>query len=150
MNKAIEVFNEIEQKIYKDENGKFVNRYFLNKTLFDLYNRNEGLAQKHLLQAFEVLEKENNITSIAKEYWWKRFGSVVLDLGYGSWLLSILENEGYDIVLSPYYTAIQALEIEKQDSKNGQRDAEIYLKNRAIEISDPARIIIERIRKYMD
>jgi len=150
MNKAIELFNEIEQEINKDKNKKFVNRYFLNKTLFDLHNRNEGLAKEHLLQAFEVLEKENNIASIAKEYWWRRLASVVLDLGYGSWLLAILEEKGYDIVLSPYYTAIQALEIEKQDSKNGERDAEIYLKNRAVEISEPAREIIKKIRKYMD
>ena len=71
-------------------------------------------------------------------------------MGYGTWMLTILEENGYDIVLSPYYTAIQALEIEKQDSKNGQRDAEIYLKNRAVEISEPARMIIEKMRKYMD
>ena len=29
-------------------------------------------------------------------------------------------------------------------------DAEIYLKNRAIEISEPARMIIEKMRRYMD
>jgi len=52
-------------------------------------------------------------------------------------------------VLSPYYTAIQALEIEKQDSKNGKKDAEIYLKNRAVEISEPARIIIEKIKSKL-
>ena len=150
MNKAIEVFNDIEQEINKDENKEFLNRYFLNKTLFDLHNRNEGLAKEHLLQAFEVLEKENKLSSMANETCWRRLASVVLDLGYGSWLLAILENEGYDIVLSPYYTAIQALEIEKQDSKNGQRDAEIYLKNRAVEISEPAREIIKKIRRYME
>ena len=87
---------------------------------------------------------------MANEYWWIRFGYVVIKLGYGSWLLEILEEKGYDIVLSPYYTAIQALEIEKQDSKNGKADAEIYLKNRAVEISEPARKIIKRIRKYID
>ena len=150
MNKAIEVFNEIEQEINKDENKKFLNRYFLNKTLFDLHNRNEGLAKEHLLQAFEALEKENKLSSMANETCWRRLASVVLDLGYGSWLLAVLEEKGYDIVLSPYYTAIQALEIEKQDSKNGQRDAEIYLKNRAVEISEPAREIIKKMRNYMD
>jgi hypothetical protein len=58
-------------------------------------------------------------------------------------------NIYYNIVLSPYYTAIQALEIEQQDGKNGKGNAEIYLKNRAVEISDPARIIVERIKKYL-
>jgi len=146
-NKAIEVFNEIEQEINKNENKEFVSCYFLHKTLFELHKQNQGIAKELLLQAFE---KEDNISSIANGYWWTIFGSVVLDLGYGSWLLAILEEKGYDIELSPYYTAIQALTIEKQDSKNGQKDAEIYLKNRAIEISEPARMIIEKMRKYMD
>jgi hypothetical protein len=57
-----------------------------------------------------------------------------------------LEEKGYDVVLSPYYTAIQALEIENQDSKNGKENAEIYLNNRAVEISEPARKIVEKIR----
>jgi hypothetical protein len=147
--KAIEVFNEIEQDIAKDENRKFVSRYYLHKTLFELHDKNQGSAREYLLQAFETLMKENRISSIANEYWWTRFGSVVIDLGYGSWLLAVLEEKGFNIVLSPYYTAIQALEIEKQDSKNGQKDAEIYLKNRAVEISEPARMIIERMRKYI-
>jgi hypothetical protein len=114
-----------------------------------LYNQNKGLAKDYLLQAFEVLEKENKISSVASEYWWERFGSVVIGLGYGSWLLAVLEEKGYDVVLSPYYTAIQALEIEKHGGKNG-KGAETYLKNRAVEISDTARKIIENIRKYMD
>ena len=150
INKAKELFNEVDQEINKDKNKKNVSRYYLHKTLFELYNQNIGLATEHLLHAFEILEKENKLSSIANEYWWMRFGYVVINLNYGSWLLAILEEKGYDVVLSPYYTAIQALEIEKQDSKNGQKNAEIYLKNRAVEISEPARIIIEKIRKYMD
>jgi hypothetical protein len=90
------------------------------------------------------------LNDIANEICWTRFGYVVNKLGYGSWLLAILEEKNYDIVLSPYYTAIQSLKIEKQDSKNGKEEAEIYLKNRAIEISEPAREIIKKIRKYVD
>ena len=148
--KAIGLFNEIKQEINKDENKGFVSRYHLHQALFELHNQNQGLAKDYLSQAFEILENENKISSIANVYWWTRFGSVVLDLGYGSWLLAILEEKGYDIELSPYYTAIQALEIEKQESKNGQKDAEVYLKNRAVEISEPARKIIDRMKKYMD
>jgi len=150
MNKAIEIFKEIEQKINNDENKKFVSRYYLHKTLFELHNQNKGLAKGYLSQSFEVLEKENKIAFIANKYWWARFGSVVLDLGCGSWFSNILEEKGYNTVLSPYYTAIHSLEIEKQDSKNGKEEAETYLKNRAIEISEPAREIINTIRKYME
>ena len=52
----------------------------------------------------------------------------------------------FDKILSPYFVAVQALEKEQKESKE---KAEIYLKNRAIEISEPARMIIEKIRKYM-
>jgi len=150
MNKAKELFKEIEQEINNDENKKFLSRYYLNKTLFELHNQNKGLAKEDLLQAFAVLENENKILSMANEYWWRRFGSVVIELGYGSWLLAILEEKGYDIVLLPYYTAIQALEIEKIDSKNGKKESETYLKNRAVEVSEPARAIIKKMRNYMD
>jgi hypothetical protein len=48
--------------------------------------------------------------------------------------------------LSPYYTAIKALEIELKDSKNRIENAEIYLKNKAMEISGLAKKIIEEIK----
>ena len=144
--RGIHSLSEFLECLYGEE--RMIQNENLHKALFDLHKQNQGLAKEHLLQAFEVLEKENKIASVANEYWWERFGYTVIKSGYASWFLAILEEKGYNIVLSPYYTALQALEIEKQDSKNGQKDAEIYLKNRAIEISEPARIIIERIRKY--
>ena len=135
---------EIDQND-KMDNIKHLSHYYLHKTLFELYDQNTGLAKDYLTQAFGVLEKEYGISSMANENLWMGFGSIVIGLGQGSWLLSILEEKGYDNILSPYYTAIQALEIERQ---NNEKDAEIYLGNRALEISDPARTIIERIRKY--
>ena len=150
MDKAIELFNLINDKTINESGNKnFICRYYIEKTLFELHTQNQGIAKEFLLQAFEILEKENKLLSMANEYWWVRFGNIVLDLSYGSWLLDILEEKNYDIILSPYYTAIQALEIEKQDSKNGEKDADIYLKNRAIEVSEPARIIIEKIKAYI-
>ncbi|MCL2103496.1 MAG: tetratricopeptide repeat protein [Kiritimatiellaeota bacterium] len=146
---ALELFKEIEQVIHEDENKKIMGCYHLHKALFELHDQNKGLAKEHLSRAFAVLEEEDRLATVAKNYWWTRFGGVVIDLGYGAWLLEILEEKGYDVALSPYYTALQALELEKQDPKNGAKDAEIYLKNRAVEISEPARMIIETIRKSM-
>jgi tetratricopeptide (TPR) repeat protein len=149
MEKAIELFNSIdENKINENENKYFVCDYYLHKALFELHKNNSGLAREHLLQAFEIMDKEEEITSIANMYWWVRFGSAVIKLDYGSWLISILEEKGYDIVLSPYYTAIKVLEIEK-DSKTKKNDAKTYLKNRAVEISDTAEAFIEKFNKYM-
>jgi hypothetical protein len=68
-------------------------------------------------------------------------------LHYGKWFLDILTENGFDKILSPYFVAVQALEIEQKVSKE---KAEIYLKNQAIEKSEPARMMIEKIRKYLD
>jgi tetratricopeptide (TPR) repeat protein len=148
MDMAVELFNSIDRN-KTNENKTFSFRYHLHKTLFELYKKNNGLAREYLLQAFEIYENEEEISSIANKYWWIRFGSVVIKLCCGSWLLAILKEKHYDNILSPYYVAMQALEIEQQDSKKGKENAEIYLKNRAIEISDPANIIIEKMRNYM-
>jgi len=151
MDNALEIFKSIkEEDVNQNEEKELVCRFYLHKTLFDLYEQNKGIAKENLLRAVEVLEDEQKIWFIANEYWGARFASVVIKLGYGSWLLKILEEKGYDVVLSPYYTAIQALEIEKQDRKNGKEGAEVYLNNRAVEISEPAKEIVEKIRKYMD
>ena len=150
MDKAVKLLNSIkEEDLNFVENNDYVSYYYLNKTLFELYKRNEGLAREYLLQAFGVLEENGKLSSLANMHFWAKFASVIIDLGYSSWLLSFYEEKGYDIVLSPYYTAIKTLEIEKQDSKNGKEVAEIFLNNIAIEISDPARIIISKIRKHM-
>jgi len=145
--KAISLFNSIdENKINEKGNKYFAYCYYLQKTLFELYSQNNGLAREYLIKAFEICEKEDNITSIANKDWWIKFGSVIINLDCGSWLISILEEKGYNIVLSPYYTAIQALEIEQQ---YGKKEAEIYLNNRAVEISGPAKEIVEKMKKYM-
>jgi len=123
---------------------------YLNKAEFELYNQNRGLAKDYLLQAFKIIEKHFELATISNGYWWIKFSGVVIKLSHAFWLLDILEEKGYDVELSPYYTAIKALEIESQDRKNGKDEAAIYLNNRAIEISDPAREIVEKIRKYMD
>ena len=146
--KGVQSLSECMECLYGPE--RTMQEDNLQKTLFELYNQNRGLANEYLSQAFEALEKEGKISSMANDYWWTRFGSVVIDLNCGSWLLEFFEEQGYDVVLSPYYTAIQALEIEKQDAKNGQKDAEIYLRNRVVEISEPARLICKKMRNYVN
>ncbi|GHT42538.1 hypothetical protein AGMMS49965_14260 [Bacteroidia bacterium] len=118
---------------------------YLNKAILELYKRNEGNAKKQLIK---LLTPNSEITKNNQAEWY-HFASICLNLNYGEWLLKILEEKGYDSAWSPYNTAIKALEIEKQDSKNGQKIAEIYLKNRAVEISEPARVIIEKMKQYM-
>ena len=139
ISEAKDLFNKIKDTLETDDRS-------LQEALFELHNRNEGSAKEYLSKALQIIDNELPKSTMSD---WYYFAAICLNLNYGSWFLAILGENGYDVKLSPYYTAIQALEIERQDSKNGQKDAELYLKNRAIEISEPARMIMEKIRKYM-
>lgn len=110
--------------------------YWLNKVLFELYKRNEGIAKDYIEKAFKRIEK--TLPFNTQDDWW-RFGAVAIKLRYGNWLLSILEENGFDTVLAPYYVAIKALT---------EKDSEGYLNSKAVEIRDPARKIMEIMQKY--
>ncbi len=133
MNKLVEsenYFNKLKiDKVVEDS-------YWLNKSLFELYKRNEGIAKENLEKAFEQIH--NSLPENTQDDWW-RFGAVVVKLGYGNWLLSILEENGFDTILAPYYVAIKALT---------EKDSEGYLNSKAVEIRDPARKIMEIMKKY--
>ena len=113
-----------------------IDSYWLNKSLFELYKRNEGIATDSLMKALEVVK--NGFNENTQDDWW-RFGGVVVKLGYGDWFLSILENNGFDIVLSPYYVAIKAM---------GEKEPEAYLNSKAVELREPARKLMKIMKKY--
>jgi tetratricopeptide (TPR) repeat protein len=110
--------------------------YWLNKTLFDLYNKNEGFAKENLNKALSYFKNEfPNNTQVD----WYRFAAVATKLGYGKWFLNILEEKSYDVILAPYFVAIKAV---------NEPDKEKYLNSKAIEITEPARKIIEIMQRY--
>ena len=143
MQKAETMMNTIESEINWDESGSYADAFWLNKALFELYEKNGGVAKEYLITALNFVKDKlpQNTQNI-----WQRFAVITIGLNYGSWLLDVLKETGYDVMLSPYYAATQALEIEKQKNKE---KAERYLKNKAIEISEPARIIIKKMKIYM-
>jgi len=62
-NKAIELFNSIkEEDIENGENKDFTCLFYLNKTLFEIYKQNKDIAKKYLIQAFEVIEEEYQLS----------------------------------------------------------------------------------------
>jgi tetratricopeptide (TPR) repeat protein len=133
---AKELFNEIKNQIEPED------RRFLQEVLFELHNRNEGIAKDYLLQALQVIEKALPKSTINS---WSYFAAICLELKYGEWLLKILSDGGFDKILAPFYVAIQAMEIERQENAE---QSDVYLNNRAVEIAEPAREIIKRIKKY--
>lgn len=126
------------EKIFKElkEEKDFEDSYWLNKSLFELYKKNQGLAKDHLLKSFERIN--NQLPNNTQDDWW-RFGGVVTKLNYGNWLLQILEENDFDTILAPYYVAIKALT---------EKDSEGYLNSKAVEIREPARKIMEIMKKY--
>ena len=147
-NIAIELFNSLnEEDIENDENKDFIYIFYMHKTLFELYEKNEDTAKKYLMQTFELIEKENQLSFMTDDNWWLKVSSVIIKLGYGSWLLEILEEKGYDIVLSTFYISVQTLILEQQNLNNEQKEANYV--NEKIEINESIKLIIEKIRKYM-
>lgn len=130
LNEAKDLFDSLEvSKEIEDS-------YWLNKSLFELYNRNEGIGKEYLVNALRKLN--DCLPEMTQDDWW-RFGAVVNKLGYGNWLLQILEENEYDTILAPYYVAIKALT---------EMDSEGYLNSKAVEIREPARKIMEIMKKY--
>lgn len=113
-----------------------VDSYWLNKTLFELYKQNKGIANDYILKALEKIK--DLLPQNTQDDWW-RFGAVASKLGYGKWFTDILEEKGFDIVLSPYYVAIKAM---------NEKDTDGYLNSKAVEIREPARKIMEIMKSY--
>jgi tetratricopeptide (TPR) repeat protein len=111
--------------------------YYLNFALFHLYEKNSGLAEKDLDKALKCINQEFPITT--QDDWW-RFAAVTLNLKYGDWLVEILENAGYNKIISPYYEAVKSLTYE---------EPEAYLESKAVEIKNAALIVLAKIRAFM-
>jgi hypothetical protein len=111
--------------------------HWLQESLFALYDKNEGIATAYLQKALALIE--NNLPSQTEDDWW-RFAAVVHQLAYSPWLSTQLEKTGMDVVLTPYYVAINAL---------AAKDSEGYLNSKAVEIREPARMIVEKIKFFL-
>lgn len=130
LQKAEELFNTIQPDHADD-------RYWLDKALLELHKRNEGLAKENLLKAFGCIQ--SGLPSDSQAYWWY-FGAIATKLQYGNWLLSILEENGYDSILAPYYVALKYM---------NAKDPEGYLNSKAVEIKEPAMKLIKIMKEFI-
>jgi tetratricopeptide (TPR) repeat protein len=113
-----------------------VDSYYLNSVLFNIYEKNVGLAEKNVYRAFNAIGDKLPLTT--QDDWW-RFAAVANKLGYNSWLLDCLEKKGYDKILAPYYVAITALSMDNESA---------YLGSKAMEIRNAAKIVLKKIKEY--
>ncbi|WP_373331470.1 tetratricopeptide repeat protein [Salmonirosea aquatica] len=111
--------------------------YWLNASLFALYDKNLGIAEKHLLQALHYTE--GKLPPNTQDDWW-RFAAVSINLGYGQAILEVLQQNGYDVILRPYFVAIQSLVA---------KDSTAFLNSIAAEVREVAADLAERIKRFM-
>lgn len=128
---ALRIFENIK------EYGDYEDSYFLHATLFELYKHNKGIATEFLEKVLSFIE--NGFSEETQDDWW-RFGATTTKLGYNKWLLNVLKEKGFDIISAPYFIAIEAL---------AEKDTKAYLNSKAVEIREPAKIIVETMKKYM-
>ncbi|WP_221307367.1 tetratricopeptide repeat protein, partial [Rhabdobacter roseus] len=131
LNKAKALFSEMK------EPAEFIDSYWLNASLFALYDKNLGIATTHLLQALQITK--GTLPATTQDDWW-RYAAVTVRLGYGQAILDALQEHGYDLLLRPYYVAIQSLLV---------KDSNAFLDSIAVEIREVAADLAERIRRYM-
>lgn len=120
----------------KPEDG-LTDSYYLHSTLFAFYEKNLGIAS---LEFQKALEQTNGKFSLNTQDDWHRFAAVAHKLGYAHEVLQTLEKTGYDIQLRPYYVAIKAL---------GEKDSKAFLNSIAVEVREPAAVIMEKIKRYL-
>lgn len=111
--------------------------YWLNQAIFDLYAKNEGIAEENLQKALTKIEKQ--LPPNTQDDWW-RFGAVVSKIGYTTWFLTILEKQGFDVILAPYYVAVKAMT---------ETNPMAYLNSKAVEIREPAQKLMEMMSNYI-
>lgn len=131
LEEAEKLFNTMEC----DDDFKDI--YYLNKAMFELYKRNEGIAGDYLAQALDAVP--DGLREDTQDDWW-RFGGTVLKLGYGKWLTTALSDKGFDTKLAPYYAALVALQ---------QKNIQASLNTVAVEIREPASKLVDTMKKYM-
>lgn len=128
LNEAKSLFDKLDIDISSDT-------YWLNKSLFALYERNEGIATEYVTGALNLINSGFNTDTLVD--WW-RFAAIVFKLGFNDWLVRMLKDGGYDVILAPYVIALEAL---------GLKHVEDFLNSKAVELREPAKIILEKIKK---
>lgn len=128
LEKAEKIFGEI------GEEERETDRYQLNLALFELYKKNKGLASEYLKNALNALP---DTLTTEKMYLWIYFAKIVLRMQEASWLTERLEEEGFHILLAPYYHAIKLFT---------KKNPESYLDTIAKEIRDIAQEMVQKMK----
>lgn len=121
----------------KKENN-VLDSYYLNEALFALYDANLGLAEDNLRDA--ISSSHNELSNDTEDDWF-RSASVFLKLGYGDNMLKVLFEKEWNVIMRPFYVAIEA--ITKSDEM-------LFLNSISVEVREPALEIIKKIKNHLN
>jgi hypothetical protein len=127
---------QLESVSSRKDNEQIENNGLLN-AIKAMQDKNFGIASNAIAEYFGH-DSKFNYKSAATDL--SQFAAIVVMLGYGHEVLSTLEKTGHNIILRPYYEAIKAL---------GEKDSMAYLNSVAVEVREPAAMIMEKIKRYM-
>jgi tetratricopeptide (TPR) repeat protein len=130
LKEAKEIFESIP------DNTELKDCHFLNEALFAYYEKNAGIAKGFITKALN--EIKDALPYNTQDDWWKAAATIV-KLGFGTHFLQTLSENGYDIILKPYYVAIQALM---------RKNSDLFFNSIAAEVREPAKKILEIMKKY--
>lgn len=129
---AKELFNNIPKS------DELADSYSLNQALFAYYDNNVGIAEKHLKEALKSIGETLPLNTVDD---WYRSAAVIVKLGYSDNLLRVFHNTGHDIILKPFYIAIEAI---------SKKEDELFFNSIAAEIREPAKKIMALIKNHLD
>jgi tetratricopeptide (TPR) repeat protein len=108
--------------------------YYLNQSLFHIYDQNFGLASASLSKAIECLSENKVIYTLDD---WMRYIMVAIKNGFGIAMLEVFKKSDFSITMRPLYEASVALFTKD----------EMYFNELAVEVRTVARDIYDKMKK---
>ena len=132
MKEAKKLFDTIEIS------NQIKDSHYLNESLFAFYDKNIGIGNILLEKALSQIN--DGIPGSTQDDWY-RSAAILIKLGYANNLLKILSENDFDIILRPFFVAIEAL------SKN---EGVLFFNSIAAEVREPAKKIVAIFKKYIE
>ena len=117
--------------------ANLVAAYCITRIVYNILLNNENIASKNFRRFVEII-KPNSFENVPNLL---QLAGIAIKHKHTKWLISILEEYGYDAIWAPYYVAVRAFE---------EKNPPAYLNTKALEIRETAMEQIKGINKFVD
>ncbi|MCP4460306.1 MAG: tetratricopeptide repeat protein [Cytophagales bacterium] len=111
--------------------------HFLLQAILAYTDDNAGIAREYITSALEEIKEE--LPTNAQDDW-RRAAAIAVGMGYGRHFADILKENGYHIILRPYYEAIIAMT---------EKESQMHFNTVSAEVRKPAMEIYEMMQRYL-